>query len=129
MSEYQLVSANLCMTRDIGVGGNLFGGTMMAWIDEAAGIHAHRYTGVLRNVTLKYTELVFKEAVRVGEVVEFYASNPRVGRTSFTFDFEGRVGTRVVIHTTCTFVAVDPEGKPMEIPRPLPHERAATETP
>lgn len=127
MNEYQLVSANLCMTKDIGVGGNLFGGTMMAWIDEAAGIYVHRYTGVRRSVTLKYTELCFKEAVHVGEVVDFYASNPRVGRTSFTFDFEGRVGSRVVIHTTCTFVAVDHEGKPMTIPRPLPHERDAVE--
>lgn len=121
----QLVTAYLCMTKDIGVGGNLFGGAMMAWIDEAAGIHAHRHTGVVRMVTLKYTELVFKEPVRVGDLVDFYASNPRVGRTSFTFDFEGRVGDRVVIHTTCTFVAVDAEGRPREIPRPLPHERGA----
>jgi hypothetical protein len=48
-----------------------------------------------------------------------------VGRTSFTFDFEGRVGTRVVIHTTCTFVSLGPDGKPQEIPRPLPHEGRA----
>lgn len=121
----QLVTAYLCMTKDIGVGGNLFGGTMMAWMDEAAGIHAHRYTGVVRMVTLKYTELVFKEPVHVGDLVDFYASNPRVGRTSFTFDFEGRIGDRVVVHTTCTFVSLGADGQPQPIPRPLPHERQA----
>jgi len=58
-SDEQLVNAYLCMTRDIGVDGNLFGGNLMAWIDQAAGIYAHRYTGVSRMVTLKFTELVF----------------------------------------------------------------------
>lgn len=112
------VTSNLCMTKDIGVGGNLFGGTMMAWMDEAAGIFAHQYTGVVRMVTLRYTELVFKYPVRVGDIVGFYASNPKIGRTSFSFDLEGRVQGNVVVHTSVTFVAVDQDGRPLEIPKP-----------
>lgn len=109
------VSAYLCMTKDIGVGGNLFGGTMMAWMDEAAAIFAHQYTHSTRMVTLRYTELLFKEAVRVGDIVHIYADNPRIGRTSVTFDLEGRVDTRVVFQTTATFVAVDEAGRPTPI--------------
>ena len=117
MDSEVYVSGNLCMTKDIGVGGNLFGGMMMAWMDEAAGIFAHQYTGVVRMVTLKYTELVFKYPVRTGDIVSFYASHPRVGRTSFTFDLEGRVQGNVVVHTSVTFVAIDDFGHPLEIPK------------
>jgi acyl-CoA thioesterase YciA len=115
-SESIRVSTYLCMTKDVGVGGNLFGGVMMAWMDEAAAIYAHQYTGCRRMVTLRYTELLFKKAVRVNDIVEIFADNPRVGRTSITFDLEGRVENTVVFHTTCTFVAIDSEGKPSPIP-------------
>jgi acyl-CoA thioesterase YciA len=110
------VSTYLCMTKDVGVGGNLFGGVMMAWMDEAAAIYAHQYTGCRRMVTLRYTELLFKKVVKVNDIVEIFADNPRVGRTSITFDLEGRVDGNVVFHTTCTFVAIDGEGKPAPIP-------------
>ena len=56
------------------------------------------------------------DPVREGDIVGFYASNPRVGRTSFTFDLEGRVQGGVVVHTTVTFVALDADGRPAVIP-------------
>lgn len=109
------VSTYLCMTKDVGVGGNLFGGTMMAWMDEAAGIFAHQHTGVIRMVTLRYTDLLFRHPVRVGDIVEFFAQNAKQGRTSLTFDLQGWVEDNIVVETTCTFVAVDEEGKPVPI--------------
>jgi len=116
MNDPVRVSSNLCMTKDIGVGGNLFGGVMMAWMDEAAGIFAHEYTGVIRMVTVRYSELVFRCPVRVGDIVVFHAGNAKLGRTSITFDIEGRVGDNLVVTTTCTFVAIDPDGRPTPIP-------------
>jgi len=115
------VTSHICMTRDLGNGGNLFGGTMMAWMDEAAGIYAHVYTGAPRMVTLKFTEILFRHPVRERDRVDFFAGNPRIGRTSITFDVEGRVGETVVFQTTGTFVAVDKKGRPKRI------EREATE--
>lgn len=109
------VSAYLCMTKDIGIGGNLFGGVMLAWMDEAAGIYAHRCTAGQRMVTLRYTEILFKYPVREGDLVEFFASNPRTGRTSFTFDLRGCVGDHVVFSTTATFVAIDSGGRPVPV--------------
>lgn len=103
------------MTKDIGVEGNLFGGVMLSWMDEAAAIYAHQYTGMPRVVTLKYTELVFERPVRVGDVVEFYVRNPRMGRSSLTFDIEAHVGEHLVLQTSTTFVAVDNEGRPTAI--------------
>ena len=111
------VSTYLCMTKDLGVGGNLIGGVIMAWLDEAAAIFAHQHTGCERMVTLKYTELHFERCVRVNDIVEIFADNPRVGRTSITFDLEGRVKGGIVFKTTCTFVNIDSEGHPSPIPR------------
>lgn len=110
------INAYLCMTKDVGVGGNLFGGVLMAWLDEAAAIYAHQYTGCARMVTLKYTELLFKHPVKVNDIVELFAENPRQGRTSITFELEGSVKGNVVFHTTCTFVAIDEHGAPAPIP-------------
>lgn len=107
------------MTKDIGVGGNLFGGVMLAWMDEAAGIYAIGQTG-MRMVTLKYTEILFKRPVREGDLVEFYAGNAQRGRTSFRFELEGRVHNEVVFQTHATFVAVDAEGRPTPIVWPSP---------
>ena len=87
-----------------------------AWMDEAAAIYAHQYTGCRRMVTLRYSELLFKKVVKVNDIVEIFADNPQVGRTSITFDLEGRVENEVVFHTTSTFVAIDSEGRPTPIP-------------
>jgi len=115
MSEGARITAHVCMTKDIGVQGNLFGGVMLAWMDEAAAIYAHQATGMDRVVTLKYSELLFKRPVRVGDTVVFQARNAVIGRTSITFDIEARVGDAVVLQTSTTFVAVDESGSPLPI--------------
>lgn len=114
MNHWERVSAYICMTKDLGTGGNLFGGVMLAWMDEAAAIHAARSTG-MQMITLKFSEILFKRAVRVGDLVEFYAGEGKVGRTSFTFQLEARVRNEVVFHTSCVFVAVDDHGHPTPI--------------
>lgn len=106
------------MTKDIGVEGVLFGGVMMAWMDEAASIYAHRETGMPRLVTLKFEEMIFRRPVLVGDLVEFFGSNPRIGRSSITFNVAGIVRNNTVVQTTCTFVAVDDRGNPTRIQQP-----------
>ena len=117
MKEAERITAHLCMTKDIGVEGNLFGGVMLSWMDEAAALFAHQYTRMARVVTLKYAELLFKRPVRVGDLVEFYVRNPKLGRSSLTFDIEALVGEHIVLQTSTTFVAVDEAGHPTAIDR------------
>ena len=31
----KLISSHVCMTKDVGFHGNLFGGLMLSWLDEA----------------------------------------------------------------------------------------------
>ena len=122
MFNRERVSTYLCMTKDVGVGGFLFGGRMMSWMDEAAGIFAMQYTGMPRMVTLRFDEMIFRHPVRVGDVVEFFVNNPKLGRTSLSFELEGRVGDCIVIETECTFISVDEKGYSLEINRPTPGE-------
>ena len=115
MEKRYPITAQMCMTKDVGTHGNLFGGIMMGWMDEAGAIFARRYTGEQHVVTVKFNEILFKHPVKVGQIVQFYACGPKLGRTSITFDLAGDVGEQTVIRTTCTFVALDEMGKPKEV--------------
>ena len=123
MFNRERISTYLCMTRDLGVDGNLFGGTMMAWMDEAAGIFAHQYSGMPRMVTLRFDEMIFRHPVKVNDIVEFFVNDPSLGRSGLSFALEGRVRDTVVIDTSCTFIAVDMDGRPTPIQRPAPGEQ------
>jgi acyl-CoA thioesterase YciA len=89
------------MVKDIGVHGNLFGGIMMAWIDEAASAMAVSTCHTPNMVTVKVA---------------------KVGNTSITFKIEARkvsvyTGEEdVVVTTNITFVRINEEGKPTPIP-------------
>lgn len=56
-----LVTKKIVMSKDIGIHGNLFGGTLMAWLDEAAGSFASEYCLTPNLVTVKVGELIFKK--------------------------------------------------------------------
>ncbi len=88
----------------------------MAWLDEAASIFAHQYTGEELMVTVKFGELEFHNPVWEGQIVDFYVSNPMIGKTSLRFDIEGyTAGDRLVARTSAVFVAVDEHYKPKVI--------------
>ena len=101
------ITAKMCMTKDVGTHGNLFGGIMMQWLDESGAIFARTWTVERHVVTVKFSEIVFKRPVKEGEIVRFEACEPKIGRTSITFDIIGEVRDEMVVRTTCTFVALD----------------------
>jgi acyl-CoA thioesterase YciA len=110
------------MVKDIGIHGNLFGGIMMAWIDEAASAMAVSICHTPNMVTIKVDELVFKKKVKEGFVIRIYAEVAHMGNTSLTFKIEARkvsvyTGQEdVVVTTNTTFVRIDEEGTPTPIP-------------
>jgi acyl-CoA thioesterase YciA len=110
-----IITSKMCMTKDVGTHGNLFGGIMMAWMDEAGAIFARKYTQSNHVVTVKFNEILFKYPVKVGQIVDFYAGNPVIGNTSISFDLIGRVDEKEVVKTGCIFVALDENGTPKKI--------------
>lgn len=111
MKERMKVTSKICMTKDVGINGNLFGGNMLAWMDEAAAIFAQQITGAKNIVSVRFAEIVFKKPVREGNVVEFYCEKIKQGHTSITFDILAVVEEDEVFRTECTFVAVDDQGR------------------
>ena len=100
--------------------GNVHGGEMLKFLDEVAYACASRYSGNYV-VTLSVDQVVFKQPVRIGELVTFLATVNFTGRTSL------EVGVKVISeniqkrscrHTNSCFftmVAIDENGKPVPV--------------
>ena len=107
---------------DCNMNGDIFGGWVMSQVDIAGSIIPARYTrGRMATVAVK--EFIFKQPVRVGDILSFFGKVVRVGTTSVTVEVEvyaerftdqGRYVK--VTEATLTYVAIDDDGRP----RPLP---------
>ncbi len=111
----ELIMKKMCYEKDIGRNHNLFGGNMLAWMDEASSIYAYQICKEKKMVTLRYGEVYFKKQVKLGDIVEFYCEEIKRGNSSFSFSVLGRVDGIDVFSTDCTFVAIDDEGKKKSI--------------
>ena len=120
------LSMTVLMTPDqANFSGNVHGGTLLKHLDQVAYACASRYAGSYV-VTLSVDQVTFRQPVHVGELVTFLASVNYTGRTSMeigikviTEDIRGKL----VRHTNSCFftmVAVDDEGRPVEVPRLIP---------
>lgn len=111
----------MCLTKNLGVNGNLFGGDMLAFIDEAAAIYCTQYCKTEAMVTLKMKEVIFKKPVKEGDAIRIYAEMMHVGTTSASVKIEVRVQSaftseeEVVCTTEVIFVRVDKRGRPRPI--------------
>jgi len=113
--------------------GDLFGGQLMALVDQAAAIAAIRHAAG-PCVTASIHRLDFHEAIPVGALVTCIATVDFVGRSSMDIAVEvysEEVSTGVRRHThsaKVVFVAVDRNRRPIKVPRLVPetdeeHER------
>lgn len=105
----------LMMPRDTNHQGTIFGGIILAHVDQAGYIEARRH-GLHRWVTASIERVDFKAPVSIGEVVEFRCRTVRLGRTSVTVevlvDAERLDGTWArVTDAKLTMVAVDKQGR------------------
>jgi acyl-CoA hydrolase len=105
--------------------GDLFGGNLMALVDQAAAVAAIRHAGS-RAVTASIDRVDFRERIPVGALVTCIATVDYVGRTSMDITVEVysekvTTGERRHTHTAhVVFVAIDDEGKPKRVPRLVP---------
>lgn len=109
------------MSKDIGIHGNLFGGILMAWIDEAAAAFATEYCFTPNMVTLKVGELLFKKPIKAGNHIRIYGDVAHLGNTSITLAIEVKKynlysGEETIVCTTnIAFVRIDDDGHPTPI--------------
>ncbi|MFM9975921.1 MAG: acyl-CoA thioesterase [Beijerinckiaceae bacterium] len=110
------------MPADTNANGDIFGGWVMARMDQAGGIAGvERAQG--RVVTVKVDSMTFIKPMKVGDVLCVYADVEKIGRSSMNFHIEAwaqRFQTTVmekVTEATFIFVAVDDDGKPRVVPQ------------
>ena len=115
-----LASRVLAMPTDTNPKGDIFGGWIMSLMDMAGKMSATTVANG-RVVTVAVDRIVFREPVKVGDVVCCYTLLLRVARTSVTHSIEvwalrqGK-GERIkVTDAVFTFVAIDDEGRPRPI--------------
>lgn len=117
----ELLMTKVCMTKDIGVHGNLFGGLMLSWIDEAAVSMSNRICKTPNMVTRKMTEILFERPVKVGHTINIYGEAVSMGTTSIALNLEARrynvytTEEDVVCSTTVVFVRIDENGDKIPI--------------
>jgi acyl-CoA hydrolase len=103
------------------VGGTVFGGQIMAWVDLCAAICAQRHAG-RPCVTAFVDDLLFKRPVRVGQVVRLRAQVVATFHTSMEIDVkvsgENTVTGEVwpTVEARVVFVAMDDARRPTAVP-------------
>lgn len=100
---------------DLNPNGTLFGGKLLAWIDEELALYSIIQLENSRIVTKHMSEINFRSSAKQGDIVEIGIDAVRFGRSSLTLRCEARnIMTRETIITidAITMVSLGSDGKP-----------------
>jgi len=122
--ESQVTIVNQMTHQDANLVGSVHGGIILKNIDNTAGIVASRHTNCIA-VTASIDRVDFYSPVLIGDLLRLKASINYTGKTSMEIGVRveaenfmtGKI--RLTASAYLTFVALDKEGKPTEIPQIL----------
>ncbi|HHT56502.1 acyl-CoA thioesterase [Herbinix luporum] len=121
VSESVTEQVHIIMPSHISGTDRLFGGQLLAWIDEVSAVTARRHSG--RNVTTAAIDnLQFKAGVYINNILVLIGRVTYVGKTSMevrvdTYVEDHLSGIRKVVNRAyLVMVALDDEEKPTEVP-------------
>jgi acyl-CoA thioesterase YciA len=100
---------------DLNPNSTLFGGRLLAWIDEELALYSVIQLQNNKIVTKHMSEINFVSSAKQGDIVEIGIDVVKFGTTSLTLTCQVRnMMTREVIITleTITMVSLDADGKP-----------------
>lgn len=115
-------SRKLIKPGDLNANNTLFGGQLLKWIDEEAGIYAMSKLENKRVVTKYMSEIDFISSAQQGDIIEIGLAFLAIGRTSISFRCVVRnlVSKRIIIKIEkIVFVNVD------ENEKAIPHGKTA----
>lgn len=122
MEQFVVKTTRIVMTADTNYAGNLYGGRLLEWFDELAGIAARRFTRS-EIVTAAVNDINFIHPMPLGSFLDISAEVVHVGNTSLKIEItvmmdqnyeEAQIQTA---KAAFVFVAVDNNGKPHKIER------------
>jgi acyl-CoA hydrolase len=124
-SETLAITTKVVLPNDTNTLGNLFGGQLLAWMDMIASVSAHRHCHRVV-VTASVNNVSFKSPISHASILTLEAKVSR----AFSSSMEVYVDVFVEDHLTgnrsksneaiYTFVAVDQNGGPIQVPELLP---------
>jgi acyl-CoA thioesterase YciA len=119
--DKELVLKVIPMPADCNANGDIFGGWVMAQVDLAGAVVPARYVNG-RMATVAVNQFIFKQPVRVGDILSFFAEVTRIGNTSVTVQvevyaerFHSQKKYVKVTEASLTYVAIDDAGRPRKI--------------
>jgi acyl-CoA thioesterase YciA len=117
----ELISSHPIKKSDLGFHGNLFGGSLLKWIDSAAAGYAMQLCDTPRMVTVSIDKCNFEKPAKENQLLKIYGVPSKIGNTSITIYMEARVhnvyngNQDLVLKTNITFVRIDEGGNPIPI--------------
>ena len=126
-TDKELVLKVIPMPADCNANGDIFGGWVMAQVDMAGSVLPARYVNG-RMATVAVNQFIFKQPVRVGDILSFFAEITRIGNTSVTVQVEvyaeryhSQKKYVKVTEASLTYVAIDDMGRPRKIEKTQEH--------
>lgn len=122
------IASTLVRPADIGLNGNLFGGTLLTWLDGHGGIYLYKFLHH-KFVTYKMGDIYFLKNAKVDSLIDFYVDNLKFNKISVEFNMVAKDEFgKEIISTKITFVAINPETfKPIAL-NPFKFERSEFES-
>lgn len=120
MEDSRTENTYLIMPKHINGYGRLFGGILLQWIDEVAGIVAHRHAGSIVT-TACVDNLNFKAGAYLGDTVVLIGRMTYVGKTSMevrvdTYAEDSNGMRRMINRAYEVLVALDENNNKLEVP-------------
>lgn len=120
-NESIAITTKVVLPNDTNTLGKLFGGSLLAWLDEIGAVAAHRHSGRVA-VTASINNVSFSLPVDLGAIVTLEAKVSRAFNSSMEVIIDVFVEDRITGEKTAsnqaifTFVAVDQNGRSIEVP-------------
>jgi acyl-CoA thioesterase YciA len=122
--QRELVLRVMPMPADSNANGDIFGGWIMAQVDIAGAVPVARIARG-RIATVAVNQFIFKQPVSIGDLLSFYATVTRIGNSSVTVHVEVYAERNPadphivkVTDANLTYVAIDRDGQPRQLPKP-----------
>lgn len=125
------IMTEIVLPNDTNVFGNLMGGRLMYWMDIAAAIAAQKHCNA-PVVTASVDNISFEKSIKLGNVVHIEATVTRSFNTSMEIHLNvwGEDLTQQYKYKSntafYTFVALDPNSRPREVPDLIPETAEET---
>lgn len=117
----ELISTHPIKKSDLGFHGNLFGGSLLKWIDSSAAGYAMQLCDTPRMVTVSIDQCNFEKPAKESQLLKIYGKPTKLGNTSMTLYMEARAHNvytgkqDLVLKTHITFVQIDEGGNPIPL--------------